>query len=235
MPYRLNWLDRTAISIYRLLQGGAPYLVLKRIGIATTRRRVEFYTLERLLTTMPALPGSIIECGTYRGGTLLGMAHLLARRGLTPRIYGLDSFEGFPEPTDEDRRASGEFHPEVHKGALGDTSYEDLSARIAALGWSDHVRLLKGYFEDTLPSLSEERYSLAHIDCDLYQGYMTCLEHIYPRMLPGGVIVFDDYRVSEGVYPGADRAVDEFFQGKPEKLERFDDPRGLRTFVRVVR
>ena len=64
---------------------------------------------------------------------------------------------------------------------------------------------------------------------------ITCLEHAYPRMLPGSVMVFDDYRVSEGVYPGADRAVDEFFRDKPEKLERLHDPRGLRTFTRIVR
>jgi hypothetical protein len=54
-------------------------------------------------------------------------------------------------------------------------------------------------------------------------------------MLPGGVIVFDDYGLTSGAWPGADRAVDQFFAGKPEKLERFDDPRGLRTFARVVR
>ena len=184
---------------------------------------------------MPTVPGSIIECGTYRGGTLLGMAHLLAQRGLAPAIYGLDSFEGFPEPSDQDRRTGGDFAPEVHKGALGDTSYPDLLARIEGLGWSDHVRLVKGYFEDTLPTLAAERYSLAHIDCDLYQGYITCLEHVYPRMLPGSVIIFDDYRVSEEVYPGADRAVDEFFKDKPEKLVRFAEASAPRTFVRMVR
>lgn len=213
---------------------GAPYLALKRTGIATSRRRVEFYTLETLLADLP-VHGSILECGTYRGNTLLGMAHILHKRGLRPPMFGLDSFEGFPEPDEKDRREDGQFAPEVHKGFLGDTSYEDLSARLRALGWDDHVHLVKGYFEDTLPGLAHQKYSLVHIDCDLYQGYLTCLEHAYPRMLPDGVIVFDDYKVSVGTYPGADRAVDEFFADKPEKLERLPDPRGLRTFARMVR
>jgi O-methyltransferase len=234
LPSTLDWIDRLAIALYRMNPAGAPYLALKRIGIANSRRRVEFYTLETLLQGLP-IRGSILECGTYRGGTLLGMAHVLGKRGLKPPIFGLDSFEGFPEPDEKDKRDDGEFAPEVHRGALGDTSYAGLLERIDALGWNDHVRLIKGYFEDTLPGLADHRYSLVHIDCDLYQGYMTCLEHAYPRMLPGSVMVFDDYRVSEGVYPGADRAVDEFFQDKPEKLERLPDPRGLRTFTRIVR
>jgi len=234
MKSTLDLIDRLAISIYSFMPNAAPYLVLKRIGIATSRRRVEFYTLEHLLSELP-VPGAILECGTYRGGTLLGMAHVLGKRGLRPRMFGLDSFEGFPEPVAQDRRDDGDFHPDVHKGALGDASYSGLIERIERLGWTDHVHVIKGFFEDTLPQLNAEKYSLVHIDCDLYQSYMTCLEHAYPRMLPGSIMVFDDYRVSEGVYPGADRAVDEFFTDKPEVLERLPDPRGLRTFARIVR
>ena len=101
------------------------------------------------------------------------------------------------------------------------------------MGWEDRIQLIKGFFEDTLPRISEERFSLAHLDCDLYTSYKTCLEFVYPRMLPGGVIVLDDYRLPANVYPGADKAVDEFFADKPEKPERFDHPQGLRSFVRI--
>src|SRR5436190_10925971 len=94
----VSMIDETAALIYKLSPRTAPDLVLKRLGIATSRRRIEFYTLETLLRELPRVEGAIIECGTYRGATLLGMTHLMVMRGLKPRIYGLDSFEGFPDP-----------------------------------------------------------------------------------------------------------------------------------------
>lgn len=203
------------------------------MGIATPRRREEFYTLDRVLRELPEIRGSIIECGVYRGATLLGMAHILAERGIRAKLYALDSFEGFPEPDRKDAQEDGSLHPDVHAGFLGDTSYEDLLERIRLLGWDDRITVLKGFFENTLPQLGNERFSLAHLDCDLYTSYKTCLDFVYPRMLAGGVIVLDDYRLPANVYPGADRAVDEFFADKPEKPERYDHPKGLRSFVRI--
>lgn len=228
-------IDRTAIGIYRAMQASSPRLILKRVGIATTHRREEFYTLDRLLREMPEVRGSIVECGVYRGATLLGMTHILNVRGIRAKLYGLDSFEGFPEPDAKDARADGTFAADVHTGNLSDTSYDALLERIRQLGWDDRIHILKGFFEKTLPSLANERFSLAHLDCDLYTSYKTCLEFLYPRMLRGGVMVFDDYKIPANVYPGADRAVDEFFADKPEKPERFDDPRGQRSFVRIRR
>jgi hypothetical protein len=224
-------IDQLAAMVYRVNPVIAPDLVLKRLGIATPRRRLEFYTLHRILESVPDLPGAIIECGTYRGATLLGIAHILERRGLRTPIYGLDSFEGFPSPSAEDASADGSFHPDVRQGGLGDTSYEKLLAHIARLGLADRITLLKGYFEDTLPSLADQRFSLAHLDCDLYQSYLTCMEFLYPRMVPGGHMVFDDY--GSPVYLGADRAVNEFLRDKPETLQFFPDAEGRRYFVRI--
>jgi hypothetical protein len=224
-------IDSLAATLHHVLRGRTPDLVLKRLGIATPRRRIEFYTLDRLLRTTPNLPGSIIECGTYRGATLLGMTHIVESRGFDTKLFGLDSFAGFPEPTPQDAGGDGSFHPDIHKGGLGDTSYEDLLARIRLLGFDRRVTLVKGFFEDTLRTLNGERFSLAHLDCDLYQSYMTCFEFLYPRMLPGGFMVFDDY--ASPVYLGADRAVNEFLAGKPEVLQYFPDAQGRRYFVRV--
>lgn len=228
-------LDRLAAEIYRLSPSSAPDLVLKRLGIATLARRTEFYTLERLLTEMRAIRGSILECGVYRGATLLGMTHILTKRRIGVRVLGFDSFEGFPEPTQEDAQPSGELHPDVRPGALADSSLETLRERIGLLRWEERIRLVPGFFEKTLGSIAGERFSLVHLDCDLYTSYRTCLEFVYPRMLSGSVIVLDDYRLPANVYPGADRAVDEFFADKPEKPERFDHPLGLRSFVRIQR
>jgi hypothetical protein len=233
--------DRLATWMYRASHGRVPYLVLKRLGIATPRRRGEFYTLDHLLRHIPEVRGSIIECGTYQGATLLGMAHVLNVRGMHPRIFGCDSFEGFPDPAPQDARDGG-FPPDLQKGHFADTSYERLLERIRMLGWSGHVKLIKGFFENTLPQISDERFSMAHLDCDLYPSYMTCLKFVYPRMLPGSYIVFDEYACPG--YLGAAKAVNEFFADKPEQIERLPDipaqgaaghELGVRHYVRIQR
>jgi len=228
-------IDQLAAKIYHATHGAAPDLILKRLGIATSKRRVEFYTLERLVNEMPEVRGAVLECGVYRGATLLGMTHILGRRGIGARVYGFDSFEGFPDPTPEDAQADGRLHADVRPGALGDTSYDTLMEHVRLLGWDRRITIVKGFFENTLSGIANEKFSVVHLDCDLYTSYMTCLEFAYPRMLKGSVIVLDDYRLPANVYPGADRAVDEFFADKPEKPERFAHPQGLRSFVRIQR
>ena len=201
-----------------------PDSILTLLGIANLTRRKDFVTLARLTDTT-AFQGAILECGVYRGATLLGMAHRLRLRGLRDvKIYGCDSFEGFPEPTQDDAGENAALHPHARKGYFGDTRYEELLAHIRALDFSDQITLVKGFFEKTLETLNETRFSLVHLDVDLYSSYQICLAWVYPRTLPGGHIVFDEYDFSEDVYPGAKRAIDEFLADKPEKLERFPAP-----------
>jgi hypothetical protein len=222
-------MDAGANAAYRWLLRHSPDLLLKRLGVATPRRRPEFHTLARILRTMHAVPGAVLECGTHHGATLLGMAHLLSCRGIPARLYGLDSFEGFPEPAPEDTLDDGALHPLVHRGALNEASFDELRARIRRMGLSKQVTVIKGFFDDTLPALATERFSLVHVDCDLYDSYVSCLEFAYPRMLPGGYIVLDDY--NSPVYVGARRAVDEFFAGKRERIQFFPDASERRYFV----
>lgn len=221
--------DDCAGLAYRALGRHTPDLLLKRLGAATPRRRTDFYTLARIVHSMPAFPGAVLECGTHHGATLLGMAHILRCRRVRARVYGLDSFEGFPEPTWEDASDDGTMHPWVHKGALGDASFDELMARLRRMRLSEQVTVIKGFFRDTLPRLAAERFSLVHLDGDLYESYMSCLEFAYPRMLAGGYIVFDDY--GSPVYVGARRAVEEFFADKPEIVQYFPDAPGIRYFV----
>lgn len=209
---------------YRKNPAKASNATLAVLGIADSSFRSDFTTLSRIVDQIPEFQGSVIECGVYRGSTLLGMAHRLERRKLrTVKLIGCDSFEGFPEPSREDALEDGHFHERTLQGVFNDTSYERLSGRIAALGYADRIQLKKGFFEKTLPTLEGMKFSLAHIDCDLYQSYITCLDFLYPRMVPGGYMVFDEYDFSRSVYPGAQKAIDEFFANKPEKLQRFSD------------
>jgi Macrocin-O-methyltransferase (TylF) len=177
----------------------------------------------------------IAECGVYRGSTLLGMAHRLCVRDLRDvKLIGFDSFEGFPEPTTEDALPDGTYHSQTKRGICNDTRFGELAARIRLLGYSHNVRLIKGYFKDTLYQFEDISFSLVHLDCDLYESYMTCLRFFYPRILPGAHIVFDEYEPAASVYPGAQKAINSFLTDKPEKLERFAEATSPRHFIRKL-
>jgi len=90
----------------------------------------------------------------------------------------------------------------------------------------------KGYFEDTLERFKDLRFAGVNLDCDLYQSYLTCLEFFYPRVVPGGYIIFDDYGLP--AYPGAQKAVDSFLAAKPEKITRFSEALTERYFIRKL-
>jgi O-methyltransferase len=217
---------------YRKNPAAASKHMLMLLGIADPSYRSSFVTLSHVLDHITHFDGSIIECGVYRGSTLLGMAHRLALRGIHDvKLIGCDSFEGFPAPSQEDALTDGTYHEAALQGSFKDTSYDLLQKRVASLGFADRIQLEKGFFENTLPNLSEMRFSLAHLDCDLYQSYVTCLEFLYPRMVCGGYMVFDEYDFSAPVYPGAQKAIDEFFANKPEKLQRFPDLAAARCFI----
>jgi predicted O-methyltransferase YrrM len=207
--------------------------MLEMLGIAHPSYRQDFYTLAKLVTAAAETGGgTIAECGVYRGATLLGMAHLLNTLGAAGfRLIGFDSFEGFPEPREEDALPGGQFHPRALRGVFGDTSYNQLLGKVRALGYQDRIALVKGYFENTLHQWAGETFSIVHLDCDLYQSYVECLNFFYPRVRKGGFIVFDEYDFIADVYPGAQRAIDEFLADKPEKIQWFPEAAKRRCYI----
>jgi len=217
---------------YRKSPFRASPLALRILGIADTSYRPDFAALANAINKTATFEGHIVECGVFRGSTLLGMAHRLACRRLHDvTIIGCDSFQGFPAPSKEDALEDGTFHERTREGVYNETSYESLLSRISALGYAQNIRILKGFFEQTLPQIAESRFSIVHLDCDLYQSYATCLEFFYPRLLPGGYMVFDEYDVATPVYPGAKRAIDEFLVDKPEQLQRLGDSSHARCYI----
>lgn len=171
-------------------------------------------SLIALLEDALAVPGDIVECGVYRGASLRRIAKTVKAIAPEKTVFGLDSFEGFPEdgvstsdsgPMRSVERLSGKF-----KDA------DDAPARIKHFAdvFDYRVELKKGYFEDTLPSVSDRALCFLHIDCDTYAGHVEVLEALYDRIAPGGCIVFDDY--DDPAWPGATKAVDEFFANRAE-------------------
>jgi hypothetical protein len=182
-------------------------------------------TICRIVDSLPVSGSTIAECGVYQGNSLFAIAHRLRVRRMHTRVLGFDSFEGLPERSQQDGDIARE-------GSFNDTRYEEVARKAERLGF-DNITLVKGYFDRTLSRYSNESFGLVHLDVDLFESYRTCLEFFYPRMVPGGYIVCDEY---DGLtYPGAKIAIDSFLTHKPERLETFEDLRNPRPFIRRQR
>jgi predicted O-methyltransferase YrrM len=169
--------------------------------------------LDVLLRLLDAdVPGDIVECGVYRGGTTALMARHLQRRGVTTKtIHALDSFSGFRTDSVEVEIRQG-LEAEAREAFRG-TSPQYLRHKLQALGLAHLVRVVPGYFENTLESVPGP-FSLALIDCDLEGPVYYCLTVLWDRMSPGGHLIVDDY-VNTG-YPGARHAAQRFLEGRTD-------------------
>jgi tetratricopeptide (TPR) repeat protein len=163
-----------------------------------------FDSLLPLLQNSLLLPGDLIECGVYKGGATTEFARVIEGTGKV--IHACDTYEGMPEPSEHDN-----YH---RKGHFGDTSLVSCATRWEVAGVRDRIVPHKGLFQETFPSMSENRYCFALLDSDFYVSQMQALEHVYPRMSPGGWVVVDDYGWKD--CDGCKVALDEFLADKPE-------------------
>jgi hypothetical protein len=162
------------------------------------------------------LPGAIVECGVWRGGSMQAIALTLLELDERERdLHLFDTFEGMPEPTAEDRRRDGAPARELLESHDRDTKLwavaglDDVRAGMADTGYpSEHVHFHVGRVEETIPADAPGEIALLRLDTDWYQSTLHELEHLYDRVPSGGVILFDDYEYWEG----ARQAVDEFVE-----------------------
>ena len=165
--------------------------------------------INKNLTDQELKNSSFVECGLGYGESFSYLAAFAFLKGTT--ILGFDSFEGFPEPKENDQRAYG---PEVKKGQWNVNSEISIkrkliNTRIPKSFVDKHVHLYKGYFEDSLPKIDKDlKISLLNLDVDLYNSYKTCLEELYDKVIDGGIVCFDEYQSDK--WTGAKKAIDDF-------------------------
>jgi hypothetical protein len=196
--------------------------------------RVKPFTLtssERVLAVTQAirhvvrrgLEGAIVECGVWKGGSMMAAAHALLEAGTSDRdLHLFDTFEGMSQPTEVDIDFAGkgpvqymEVTPEMTAGL------ELVRANLMSTGYPEsRLHFTKGKVEDTLPAKAPEKIALLRLDTDWYESTRHELLHLYPRVVRGGIVIIDDY----GHFQGCRKAVDEFLEtlDAPVFLSRID-------------
>lgn len=164
--------------------------------------------------------GDYIETGVWRGGAAIYARECLSEFGAPERlIFACDSFQGLPQPDAEQFPADyGDLHHTV--GFLAVTR-EEVEANFHRFGTGvDGVRFVEGWFRDTLPTLTDQRFSVVRLDGDMYESTMIGLRSLYPHLSEGGFLIVDDY----GAVKGCREAVDNFRQkeGITSPLTRID-------------
>jgi hypothetical protein len=170
------------------------------------------------------IPGDVVECGVWRGGSMQAVARTLMAHGDTTRdLHLFDTYEGMPPPSERDTRRSDErtaadlLAEESPQNSMvwAVATLEDVQDGMAKVGYpAERVHFVKGKVEDTIPEHAPERISILRLDTDWYESTKHELEHLYPRLSSGGVLLLDDY----GYWEGAREAVDEFLDATGERL-----------------
>ena len=211
----------------------SPTEIWKNFPIYTRRsvlkKFLAHYDLYKLTMN---LPGDILELGVYRGASLFSWANFMEIRNMgdrQKRVFGFDNFAGFESFEKQDGGMAQNFQKEL--GGFNSESFEDALYDAVSIfdadrfiPYKERIKIIKGNVEESIPKFVIDnpgvRLSLVHFDVDLYRPTLVALKNLWPLVVPGGVVAFDEYGIPP--WEGESKAVDEFFNGAKIKLRRFD-------------
>jgi hypothetical protein len=166
------------------------------------------------------IPGAIVECGIFKGPSFarFAMFRNLLESGDSRDMIGFDIFGKFPSTTFEDDKAK--LNQFIATAGDESISEEQLISVLAAKKCDSRISLVKGDILKTVPDYVDQhpelKISLLHLDVDIYEPSKCVLEHLFPRMARGGILILDDY----GIFPGATKAVDDYFSDRSESVSK---------------
>jgi O-methyltransferase len=206
------------------------YALCREATMTSIERMYALYNAARHVVTN-GIEGDFAECGVWRGGSVMLMAHTLLRLGRTDReLWLYDTFAGMTPPSAKDvQEMTGRDAGDILAGSpktaddpfWGVAPRSIVEANLVATGYPmDRVRFVTGDVLATIPATAPERLALLRLDTDWYASTRHELEHLYPRLTRGGVLIVDDY----GYWRGARKATDDYFATLPRRplLHRID-------------
>jgi hypothetical protein len=167
------------------------------------------------------LPGAIVECGIFKGASLVRFASFreLFGSSFSNKIIGFDIFDEFPDTNfDEDQKYRDKFIENAGINSIGELQLLEV---LKYKGIEKNIELVKGDICKTVPEYVKNnphlKIALLNLDVDIYEPAVTILEELYPRICNGGVLILDDY----ATFPGETKAVDDYFREKNVKIRKF--------------
>ena len=219
--YTDNFLEKQDSFHANVFQKVEPFTMTGHFRIAALIDAVKYVVKHDI-------PGDIVECGVWRGGSMMAVAYTLLEMNAHRKLHLFDTFTGLTEPTEVDRDTRGNSAASLLKKAKSPKSWnraicalDDVKQNLLGTSYpQDLVEFVEGKVEDTVPARAPEQVSLLRLDTDWYESTYHELVHLYPRLSTGGVLIIDDY----GHWEGARRAVDQFIEEKQLKvlLSRID-------------
>lgn len=178
------------------------------------------------------ISGAFVECGVWKGGSMMAIAETLLALGVNDReLYLYDTFEGMTAPTEADvdqlnRDAASQLKQDASKKAesmvWAYSGLEEVKQNIARTGYpSDKIHFIQGDILKTIPAQMPGKTALLRLDTDWYESTKHEMEHLYPLLVSKGILIIDDY----GFWKGSKKAVDEYLQLHqiPLMLHRMDE------------
>jgi O-methyltransferase len=218
MPSLLAMTEEAIDEIFKQVQ---PFTLTGKERIRALIEAVEYLVANNI-------PGDFVECGVWRGGSLMAALETLRRLGsMTRRIWLFDTFSGMTDPGAEDTSVFGEVASEMQNGfkQKGEkwcfASLADVQANLKSIEYPEELlKFVVGTVEETLTQETPSEIALLRLDTDWYTSTRLELEMLYPKLVRKGVLIIDDY----GHWRGAKRAVDEFFEAQEYRplLNRVD-------------
>lgn len=188
-----------------------PFTMTSHARLFALREAIKYIVANRI-------PGSIVECGVWKGGSMMAAALTLIEQGdLTRDLYLYDTFEGLPAPGERDKTFCGDRQTsaaelvETHGKNWCYASYQEVYDNLLSTGYPpERLHCVTGRVEETLKQTRPRWIALLRLDTDWYESTKCEMEYLYPLLAGQGVLILDDY----GFWQGARDAVDEYMQGQ---------------------
>lgn len=216
----------SALSVIEILQNQIPDATPEQLEIVASVGELTMTSPERILALCNAaeylsqnkIAGDFVECGVWRGGSMAAAARTLINSGDFNRtLWMYDTYDGMSEPTEQDIDLRGQTAQQLMseqdradaKSVWCCSPLEQVKTTMAQTGYpTERVKFVSGKVEETLPGTVPDKIALLRLDTDWYESTRCELEYLFPKLVPGGVLIIDDY----GHWEGCQRAVDEYFQ-----------------------
>ena len=197
----------------------------RQLSDLTMVSRKDFIDNVRLARRGRHVAGDLVECGTWRGGMSAAMARAVPGR----HSVLFDSFEGLPDAKPIDGPAAVHWSQRLrgHNNCLAEERWA--AEAMERVGQAD-AEIIKGWFEHTVPIWAKQERPIAvlRLDGDWYESTMTCLEHLWPLVSLGGVVIVDDYHT----WDGCSRAVHDYLSRCKANERIRQSPFGVAYLVR---